>query len=91
MTLGSNSFHIHTRSTGYHCSKLLAVNSVHKVRTVPAGCAGHEVMERIKIPFREKLGANSSQGMLAVIRSRIFCPQFAIQKYKDLLAPDLFF
>jgi len=37
----------------------------------------------IKILFGKKLRADWSQGMLAIIRCRIFCLQFLIQKFKD--------
>jgi len=36
----------------------------------------------MKIIFRKKLRADSSQGMFAIIRCRIFCLQFATQKLK---------
>jgi len=38
---------------------------------------------RFKILFRKILRADRSQGMLAIIRCRIFCLPFPVQKYKD--------
>jgi len=39
-----------------------------------------EKPERIKILFTKKLGADSSQGMFAIIRCRIFCPPVVYPK-----------